>query len=97
MDSFYIGQQIKIDAAFTNLAGAAADPTDIVAEVRTPSGEIDVYTYGTDADLTKLSTGSYRLLYTVDDDGLYHWRFAGTGAVIAAIEGQFRGYVSHFE
>lgn len=96
MEAFYVGQQIKIDATFTNLAGDVTDPTTITAKLRSPDGTITTYVYGTDAALTKVSTGLFRLLYTVAEEGEHHWRMLGTGAVIAAVEGTFVGRESQF-
>lgn len=81
-----VGTRAKVTAAFTNTAGAAANPTTVVAQVRDPSGEITTYTYGTDSQPTRTSTGVYVLEFDLDTEGQWQVRFAGTGAVVAAQE-----------
>lgn len=84
--TYQVGDQVKVAAAFTNAAGAAADPSAVVFRVRAPSGTVTTYTYGTDADVVKTATGAYYLLLTLSASELWHVRAAGTGAVVAADE-----------
>lgn len=84
--TYQVGDQIKVAAAFTNAAGAAADPTAVLFKVRAPSGTVTTYTYGTDVDVVKTAVGAYYLLVTLSASELWHVRATGTGAVVAAGE-----------
>ena len=89
MNRYILGNSIRMSAAFTN-GGAATDPTGITFKIRSPmNGTITSYTYGTDAALVKDSTGNYHVDHTPTAAGSHYYRFAGTGAVIAADEGEF--------
>lgn len=80
-----IGTKAEADCTF-EIGSSPTDPTTVVAKVRNPAGTITTYTYGVDAALTRLSSGEYRLLFTVDRQGTWEVRFAGTGDVVAAVE-----------
>lgn len=88
MNSYDKGDLVRVTAAFTNAAGTATDPTTVVCKVRSPSG-ITTYTYGTDAELVKDSTGNYHLDINITADGQWWYRWEGTGAVQQAGEGSF--------
>lgn len=83
-----INDQPRITNTFTNLAGDATDPTAVTCNVKSPSGTTTVYTYGTDANLTKLETGVYALDLPLTESGCYKWKFNGTGALIASDQGR---------
>jgi hypothetical protein len=83
------GDLVHASVAFTNAAGAAADPTTVVVRVRPPNtgrDEYTTYTYGTDAEVQKTGTGAYYLDVACAAAGTYWVRWEGTGAVIAAVE-----------
>ena len=90
MAAFQQGQLVRLSVAFT-VASTATDPTAVTLKIRTPSNSTVTYTYGTDGALVKDSTGNYHLDYTVAAKGLHIYRWAGTGAVVAAEEGSFTG------
>ena len=94
--TYQVGDQVKVAAAFTNAAGAAADPSAVVFKVRAPSGTVTTYTYGTDADVVKTATGAYYLLLTLSASELWYVRAAGTGAVVAADESVIRAEKTYF-
>jgi hypothetical protein len=83
------GDLVRASVAFTNAAGAAADPTTVVVRVRAPNTGRDgytTYTYGTDAEVQKTATGAYYLDVACTVAGTYWVRWEGAGAVIAAVE-----------
>jgi hypothetical protein len=90
-----VGNQKAIAVTFYNSSGAVADPTGVTFKFRTPAGTVTTYTYGVDSELVKDATGQYHVLITASLAGIYQWRFAGTGAVIAAIEDSFSVDFSH--
>lgn len=89
IDTFDIGDRIAATATFTNDSDVATDPTTITFRVRTPAGTTTSYVYGTDAEVTKTSTGIYKFTKTVDAAGVWAVRAVGTGTVVAADEGLF--------
>lgn len=84
-DVYDIGDSTRFQAAFTNAAGSAADPTTVTLRLRLPTGAIRILTYA-GGDLTKSSTGVYYYDYTHVHDGDVDYKFEGTGSVIAAEE-----------
>lgn len=83
MSDFDIGDQIRLSVAFTDLAGTAADPTTVVCTVRKPDNTTST------PSVTNDSTGAYHSDLTLDLDGSWYFRFAGTGALVVAEEGTF--------
>lgn len=87
MNTYDIGDRVRITGTFTNTAGVVADPTTITISVRRRNGPITTYTYpGT---ITKDSTGVFYADHDVTDEGVYDYRIVGTGAVVTAGEGSF--------
>jgi hypothetical protein len=80
-----VGDGVEVRSAFTNLAGAATDPTTITLKVRKPDATISTYTYAA-AQLTRESAGVFVKSITLDTSGVWTYRFEGTGAVVAADE-----------
>lgn len=89
MNEYTVGNVIRCSTAFTNLAGAAIDPTTVSFSFKTPAGVVTTYVYPTDVQLVKDSTGNYHVDIAADTEGLYSWRFFSTGTGKAAVEGQF--------
>jgi uncharacterized protein YfaS (alpha-2-macroglobulin family) len=82
------GTRVRIEAFF-EVAGERTDPTTVTLRVRRPNGSVTVYTTG---QLTKVATGHYRLELTPakTEFGRWVYRWEGTGACEAQIEGSFR-------
>jgi uncharacterized protein YfaS (alpha-2-macroglobulin family) len=84
MDEWFdVGDQVTLFADFKNVAGAAADPTAVVVTVRSPSGVT------TTPAVTHPALGRYEANLSIDQHGTWHYRFAGTGALVAVEEGSF--------
>lgn len=98
--AYDLGETVRISVAITNAVGAAADPTGLTIKIRNPAGTITTYTYGTDAQLVKLSTGNYYVDWSIPlaaaSEGAWSYRFDGTGTNACASEGTFRGRDSAF-
>lgn len=83
-DSFDIGDNKRFSITFTDIVGAAADPTAITAVITEPDGVVTTYVYGTDAELVKDSVGVYYVDWTFAKKGRHKIKISGTGAVVSA-------------
>lgn len=87
MNVYEVGDRVRLTATFTDSAGTAADPTQVRLLVQVQGEHPSSYTYpGT---VTKSATGVYYYDYDVLYEGIHDYRWVGTGAVVAADEGQF--------
>lgn len=82
MNSYILGEVVRVSVAYT-IAGVATDPTTATVKVLNPLGAL------TTATPTKDSTGNYHYDFATTIEGLHYYRFEGTGACVAAGEGQF--------
>lgn len=85
MTQVYIGNIIRISGAFTDVNGAAVDPTTVTLRIKPPSGSTVVVT-----NATKDSVGNYHYDYTPTLKGKHYYRWEGTGACVTANEGDFQ-------
>lgn len=81
------GSLVRSNAAFTNAAGAAADPTTVTLKYKTGAGSITTVTYPS-SPTAKDSTGNYHADFDTTgwagpDALLYVTEWTGTGAVQA--------------
>ena len=83
------GDLVRVSVAFTDLAGAAVDPTAVTVRVKPPTGTLVVWVYGTDAEVVKDATGAYHADVDIDETGSWYFRWEGTGAAQAAAERLF--------
>lgn len=83
-DSYDIGDSRRFSVAFTDINGAAADPSAIAFKMVEPDGTETSYVYGTDSELVKDSLGNYHVDWVFSKAGRHIIRFEGTGAVTAA-------------
>jgi hypothetical protein len=89
MNSYDVGDLVRVTATFTNAAGTVADPAAVTARYRSPSGTTTTLTYGVDAELVKESTGVYHVDISASESGTWSYRFASTGSGQAANEESF--------
>lgn len=91
VNTYDIGDLVRISAAFVNDGGVATDPASgaVIAKYKDPSGNTTTLTYPADVALVKDSTGNYHVDILVDEFGDWHYRFAGTSVVVAADEHRF--------
>jgi hypothetical protein len=95
--SYYVGDLVRISATWTNAAGSVTDPTAVLAKYRDPAGTVTTYTYGTDTELVKDSTGIYHVDIDADSAGKWLYRFYSTGPGQASSSiGEFIVFVSEF-
>lgn len=90
MNVYDIGDLVDLRAYFTQPSdGVALDPTTVNLSVRRPSGEVTTYTYSDDVQLAKASTGEYYAQITVDEEGIWYYRWWSSGVGQAAEEDSF--------
>lgn len=89
MNTYEVGDQVRLTVTFTDTAGVVADPTAVTILVKRRDGATTTFTYA-GSSVTKSSTGVYYADYTVTEEGNYDYRMVGTGAVVAAVEGFFQ-------
>ena len=75
------GDLVRITNTFTNFAGAGTNPTTVVLTIRTPAG-VD----STPATVSD-GSGAYHYDLTLAEPGEYFYRWTGTGAIVAVVEG----------
>lgn len=87
-----IGDLVALAAAFVNAAGSPADPTTVTLAIRDPTGALvdpaPTPTHG--------ATGAYTYDLAITRAGVWRYRFAGTGAVVAAEEAKVFARSSSF-
>lgn len=88
---YYSGGTISVTAAFVDTNGLPADPVTVAFKTVSPCGECGTYIYGTDANVTKVSTGNYAAALTPKESGRWFTRWEGTDVTgnVAAIEDFF--------
>lgn len=97
MNFYEVGDLVRITANFTNEAGAAADPTTVTLLVKLRyviGSTATTYTYP--ANIIKDSTGNYHLDFQPTTEGIWDYRWVGTGSVTAAGENAFNVPDSQF-
>lgn len=91
------GNKIKVVAAFTDEAGTPADPDVVTLKVWAPGDlTFTAYVYLTDAEVLKDSVGNYHGLIDATTEGVWRYRWEGTGTIKAASEGAFTVIDSKF-
>lgn len=85
MNTYEIGDLVRLTGSFANQNGTLTNPTTVTLMVRNPDGTTMMV-----SSLTNSSTGIFYSDYPVSESGLYYYRYAGAGAVTAAIEAQFQ-------
>jgi len=84
------GDVVRVTGAFTNAAGAAQDPSTVRFKFKDPANTVTTYTYPTDAQLVRDSTGNYHVDVDASISGEWDYRWEGSGAVgKSAGEGKF--------
>lgn len=97
MSAYAKGQSVKLTASFTDSAGAAANPTTVTCKVEEPDGTETSYTSVSTPAITNPATGSYQLILSTDQSGMFSYRWTGTtGTTTPVVEGQFHVLSSVF-
>jgi len=70
------GTTIKFTITYT-VASVATDPTTVTFYIKSPTGVLETFVYGTDSEITKTATGVYQMLYSLAlDAALGTWSYA---------------------
>ena len=84
MNTYPEGSIVTVSGTFRGLAGTVTDPSVVKLTVKTPDGTQTTYTYGSDAEVVKSSTGVYTAdLDTTNKRGLWIYTWWSTGTAQA--------------
>jgi len=82
MSNYVVGTQLRLIATFTDVNGNLVDPTSVTLYVKDPTGSVS-----TIGNVIRQSIGVYYFDYSFVTSGVFHYRYVGAGAVVAANEG----------
>lgn len=91
MNTYDVGDTIRLQATFTNSAGTQVDPSSVSLQYKQYRADPLSYTtlvYGVNS-IVLAGAGSYYHDFAVSSGGEWRYRWNGTGANQAAVEGQF--------
>lgn len=89
MNSYDIGDLVRVKGTFRDSTGAVADPTFVTLKLKPANDATRTYTYGTDIELIKDSTGIYYVDVSPNVAGHWTYQWKGTGAVKTMEESHF--------
>lgn len=84
INTYDVGDSPVLTATFRDRDTELKDPTTVVCRVLPPSGTEQ------NPSPAQVSTGVYEAVITIDEPGVWHYRFEGTGAVEAAGDHKFK-------
>jgi len=87
--AYQIGDVVRVSATFENESETPTDPTTTTFILKDPAGTKTTYTKPSDVLLVKDDDGDFHVDVTPTMGGVYFYRFAGVGDVVAAGEGSF--------
>ncbi len=70
------------------------NPDTISLALKDPSGNLTTYT---SSQVTNSATGVYHYDFTVDEEGMFYYKWVTTGTGAGASAGQFRGLDTPFD
>lgn len=96
MPTFNVGDKVQMEATIKDSAEAALDPTDITLKYRKPEGTV---TTVAKASMANPSTGVFQedVIVASGEHGVWDYRFATTGNIVAATEDEFTIRDSSFD
>lgn len=89
---FDVGDVVRLSVAFKDIDLDPADPTDVTLKVLPMLSTDDEETFTLEADEVVDDTtavGAFYFDYEVSNHGDHRWRWEGSGALVAAVEGVF--------
>lgn len=94
----FVNTSLRLTVSFADEDGNAVDPDTVTFRMKSPCCDETTLVYGTDAALSKLSTGNYAADIQPDRGGVWHfrWQTTGTGTTTAN-EGRFNVQRSAFD
>lgn len=94
--TFPKGAVVRIDAEFTDEAGAAVDPTTVRARYKAPTSAEVALDYGVDVRVVRDGVGLYHVDLEAAESGTWSYRWEGTGVAQAVAEARFKIETSAF-
>ena len=91
MNQYDVGDVIRVSGTFTDSSQAGVDPSSVTFQYRqhlADPSSVTTLIYGINS-VTRVSTGSFFSDVPVNSGGEWRYRWNGTGANAAAIEGAF--------
>ena len=76
-----INTTLQLKITFRDQDDVLTNPTTVKFKTRTPAGTETTYTYGTDAEVERESTGLYLASVVPDEAGRWFFRWETTGPV----------------
>lgn len=92
MDSYDIGDRVRLRVSFTNSAGVAVDPSSVTLQYRRWLADPSSYStlaFGVNS-IVKESVGSYYHDLAPTEDGEWRYRWNAFGDNASAVEKQFK-------
>lgn len=89
MNTYDIGDLVRIQSTFKNVDGTVVDPTTITFKLKTPDGTVTTYVYGSNAEVVKEGTGIYHVDWSCTQAGQHIYLYVGTGTVQTAEDATF--------
>lgn len=86
MPAYRKGQTVKLFCVFADAAGVAANPTTVTCSVEKPDKTETTYTASSDPPITNPETGSFQLILTVDQSGMWAYRWQGVTSGHSAVD-----------
>ena len=89
-NTYDVGDEIRCTGTFTDADGDAQDPASVFFSFEAPSdASVTQYEYGVDTEVVKSSTGVYYVDLSIDESGMWYYRWHSTGTGQAAGENYF--------
>jgi len=86
---YIIGQEVRLNASFTDSNDAFYDPTVLLFKLISPTGTLSTYQYGLNPEVIRDGVGVYYIDISVSQVGSYHWRWEADGANRTSLDGSF--------
>lgn len=87
LETYLVGEIARISLGVADLAGLIADPGGLVLRVKSASGSVTTYTYGTDAVIVRDSQGAYHADIPLTAPGQWAYRWECSAPNAGAAEG----------
>jgi hypothetical protein len=86
-DRWLPGEYARIELQVKTAAGAAADPGALRLKVKSPTGALSEYVYGTAAEVVRDGLGAFHADILLDAPGYWYWRWETLAPNAGATEG----------
>lgn len=88
MNTYEFGAAPTVRVDF-KVGSALTDPTTVTLKVKDPSGNVETHTWA-GGGVTRDSVGKFSRQIVTDEDGIWSYRWIGTGTCEAVVERQFK-------